>query len=288
MLRHAPLQGLSQLGLRGLHVTMRQGREPDRILLARHQGVEDRPAALAEHVGKFCIDLEVGVLQNLANALNMTAPLAHNCLPIHMQAARSVSSANTLSINAYQLAAFDAVDQRDSMRFVHTEASAHEKSRAASPPCVPSSALPGGLLLRFVQKRGLPSCLPSLGRVYDSPVLSPPALSGAARGGTMKALTPARLAHAEQVSPLYLPCLPNIPPPTTYLGPSVAFAVVSTRSTGLATQAAPNIEEARRAIVPPKRVRPSCGLFVRLRLLPTPPRGRRSCLRLHGIRLHIG
>ena len=80
MMRHAPLQGLSQLGFWGLDVAMRQGRKPDRICLARHQGVEDRPAALAEHIGKLCIDLEVGVLQHLVNALNMTAPLAHQLL----------------------------------------------------------------------------------------------------------------------------------------------------------------------------------------------------------------
>jgi hypothetical protein len=59
---------------------MRQGCKPDRICLAGHQGVEDRPAALSEHVGEFCIDLEVGVLQHLVNALGMTAPFTHQLL----------------------------------------------------------------------------------------------------------------------------------------------------------------------------------------------------------------
>src|ERR1700733_12800832 len=53
-----------------------------------------------------------------------------------VQAAASVSGANTLSINAYHLPPLTPLTSADSIRFVQTVASTHEKSRAASPPCV--------------------------------------------------------------------------------------------------------------------------------------------------------
>ena len=131
-----------------------------------------------------------------------------------VQAAASVLGANTLSTNAYHLPPLTPLPSADSMRFVQTETSAHAKSRGASPPCIASSALaafccPDPIIAP------LPSYPPSLRRGFAGPSSRDPSLPGAGRSSTTRALTPARLAHAEQVSPLTLPCLPNIQPPTT-------------------------------------------------------------------------
>src|SRR5437899_8998535 len=85
---HSSAQCLRQLGLRRLHVGMRQCSEPDRAGLARRYGVEHRSPALAEHVGEFCIDLDVGVLKHLMDALDMTAPFAHQLLAGAQQGAQ--------------------------------------------------------------------------------------------------------------------------------------------------------------------------------------------------------
>src|SRR5271154_5134331 len=101
-----------------------------------------------------------------------------------VQAVASVSGANTLSINAYHLPPLTPLTSADSMRFVQTEASAHEKSRAASPPCVASSALPA-FWCSVSGIAHLPSYPPSLKRVYTVP--SPPG-----------PVLPARLAPAQE------------------------------------------------------------------------------------------
>src|SRR5208283_2827151 len=60
---------------------------------------------------------------------------------------------------------------------------------------------PGGPLLRFVQRRiSLPAPLPSGGFMLSRPLAAHP--FGWGHSGTVRALTPARLAHAEQASPL--------------------------------------------------------------------------------------
>src|ERR1700694_1087891 len=74
--RQPPAQSLPQLGLRAFHVWIRKSSKPDRIGLAGHQRVEDRSSTLAEHVGEFCIQFDVGILQRLVNALDLTGCFA--------------------------------------------------------------------------------------------------------------------------------------------------------------------------------------------------------------------
>src|SRR6185312_8308121 len=57
MVRHPSTQCFLQTGARALHVRMRQRGEPNRIALAGDHRVEDRAAALAEHVRKQPIEL---------------------------------------------------------------------------------------------------------------------------------------------------------------------------------------------------------------------------------------
>src|SRR5579863_76320 len=143
-----------------------------------------------------------------------STPAAPLLASTFVQAAFSVSGANTLSINAYHLPPLTPLTSADSMRFVHTEASAHDKSCAASPPCVASSALPA--VCCFDSDNRASPFLPPFPRTgLCFPVLSRDRPLGRRRCGTMRVLTPARLAHVEQVSPLTCLCRPNIPPPTT-------------------------------------------------------------------------
>ena len=74
----------------------------------------------------------------------------------------------------------------------------------------------------------------------------------------MRALTPARLAHAAQVSPLPLSRRPNILSPTTLWAPGIAFAVASACSVWSRDQGFAMSGQARRA-TPPKRVRYPTG-----------------------------
>ena len=83
---------------------------------------------------------------------------------------------------------------------------------------------------------------------------------GSRRIGTTRALPPARLAHAGQVSPLPLQCRPNIPPPTTSRIPEERpSGFTSTLRVGPSrTQASPS--KSRLADTPPpKRVRHPTG-----------------------------
>jgi len=69
---------------------------------------------------------------------------------------------------------------------VPTEDSAHEKSRAASPPCAASSALPAlRWLAPFIAHP--PYRPPSLARVHAAPSARGPSLSGAGRSGAARA-----------------------------------------------------------------------------------------------------
>src|ERR1700684_3086748 len=70
-----------------------------------------------------------------------STPAAPLLASTFVQAAFSVSGANTLSINAYHLPPLTPLTSADSMRFVQTEASAHDKSCATSPPCIAATAL---------------------------------------------------------------------------------------------------------------------------------------------------
>src|SRR6516162_5866130 len=97
-----------------------------------------------------------------------------------------------------------------------------------------------------------------------------PTLLAARRGsGTMKALTPAGLTRARQVSPLTPLCLPDIPTPTTRAAQRSLLSVAS------APPAASGLRH-ERAGSPPLHAESgssSYGLPVHLRLLPTPPHG---------------
>src|SRR6516165_5015399 len=97
-----------------------------------------------------------------------------------------------------------------------------------------------------------------------------PTLLAARRGsGTMKALTPAGLTRARQVSPLTPLCLPDIPTPTTRAAQrSLCQSPQRHRLLpGFATN-----ERARHRSTP-ESGSSSYGLPVHLRLLPTPPHG---------------
>jgi hypothetical protein len=85
----------------------------------------------------------------------------------------------------------------------------------------------------------------------------------------MRALTPRRLAHAGKASLLTLLCRPNIPPPTTpWARPSPLIHV------GVIGRVLPPRLRLGIADSPHHGAETgslSCGLLVRLRLLPTPP-----------------
>jgi hypothetical protein len=119
---------------------------------------------------------------------------------------------------------------------VPTEDSAHEKSRAASPPCAASSALPAlRWLAPFIAHP--PYRPPSLARVYAAPSARGPSLSGAGRSGAARApILPG--SHTPRGSLRFSSISPSEhPAPNPVMGPSVVFAVASTRPAGLATQA---------------------------------------------------
>ena len=56
---------------------MRQRSEPCRIALAGDQRIQHRPPALAQHIGKHRVELDIGVLQRLVDALRVARLLAH-------------------------------------------------------------------------------------------------------------------------------------------------------------------------------------------------------------------
>ena len=59
---------------------MRERGEPLRIALACHQRIEHRAPAPAQHVGEHGVELDVGILQRLVDALGVTGLLAHQLL----------------------------------------------------------------------------------------------------------------------------------------------------------------------------------------------------------------
>ena len=111
-------------------------------------------------------------------------------------------------------AAFDAVAQRRQHAFRPDRGFDPRKVTLSLSALCSLVGTPGVLLPRPVHRAS--PFLPTFPRTgLCCPVLSRSVLPDANRSGTMRALTPARLAHAAQVSPLPLSCRPNIPPPTT-------------------------------------------------------------------------
>src|SRR5438105_9550733 len=85
------------------------------------------------------------------------------------QAASSVADAHTLSIKLYQRPPLTPLTSADTMRSVHTEASAHDQSRASA-PCLAVSGTPGAVLALVRSSR---ICLPAPPSL--APVLLPAA-----------------------------------------------------------------------------------------------------------------
>src|SRR5580704_10889767 len=119
-----------------------------------------------------------------------------------------MSGAHTLSIKLYQRPPLTPLSSADTMRSVQTEASTHDQRVSA--PRVALAGTAGAVACFIPSIAHPPSYPPSLGAALLS------ALSVAPRPcGTMRALPPAWLSQARQVSPLTLHCLPGIPSPTT-------------------------------------------------------------------------
>ncbi len=108
---------------------------------------------------------------------------------------------------------------------------------------------------------------------FPRPGFAPRASRGQRRCGTMRALTPAGLATGRQVSPLTPLCLPSIPLPNTSCPPNVAFTVTSARPAGPLPGTRLRLVSAGSPRHTAESGSSSCGLLVRLRLLPTPPLG---------------
>src|SRR5215475_7837869 len=68
----ASAQCFLQLVFRALHARMCKRSKPGRIGLASYYGLEHRPSALAQHIGQLGLNLRVGVLKRLVDALNVT------------------------------------------------------------------------------------------------------------------------------------------------------------------------------------------------------------------------
>lgn len=118
--------------------------------------------------------------------LTPSTPAAPRLARTFAQAACSVAGACTLSIRLYHRPPLTPFSSADTMRSVHTVASAHDQLRASAPR-VACPALPV-LSLLGADIAPPPSCLPSLG-----PALLTGRLAAVGRCGTMKALTPAPL-----------------------------------------------------------------------------------------------
>src|SRR5277367_3600905 len=120
----------------------------------------------------------------------------------------------TLSTKLNHLPPRTPLSSADTMRSVHTEASAHHSLRRSPPvasvPCLALSDTTETSACPMPDLTHPASCLPSLG-----PVLLPGLFAAHHGCGTMKALTPGGLTQAPQVSSLTPPCLPDIPSPTT-------------------------------------------------------------------------
>ncbi len=160
------------------------------------------------------------------------------------------------------------------MRSVQIAASVHHSLRRSPPvasvPCLAVSGTAETSACPIPDLKHPVSCLPSLG-----PVLLP-GLSAVNRGcGTMKALTPGRLTRPPRSLRLQRLAFPTFRPQPREL-PVGRFA--SRLSANGSFQASPHMSRLatnsrrNRFVIPRIRGGRLCGLSVRLRLLPTPPR----------------
>ena len=81
MVTHVSTQRLDQLLARRLELAACQRDELLWVRLAARQGVEDRAATLAEHVGDHAGDLDVRVFECLLDPLRVARHLANELLP---------------------------------------------------------------------------------------------------------------------------------------------------------------------------------------------------------------
>ena len=204
-----------------------------------------------------------------------STPAAPSLARTFAQAAASVAGAHTLSIRLIPTSSFDAVHQRRH-HALRPDRGFHPRPVAGF--CTLCS--PRGHCRRcscFVPVLHASTFLPPFPRRG----FAPRAFRGFRRCGTMRALTPAGLAHTRQVSPLTPLCLPDIPPPTTCARPDVAFPVTSARPVG-ASRGSRLRHCTRRLAATPRRIG-----FVILQAVRSPPVAphpasrRRSYLRLH-------
>ena len=191
------------------------------------------------------------------------------------QAAANVAGAHTLSIRLYQRPPLTPFSSADTMRSVHTEASTHDQSRASA-PCLAFTGTAGALPCLIANFPPPPSC-----PAFPRPGFAVRASRGLRHCGTMRALTPAALSQARQVSLLPSLRLQGIPPPTTWCARTpLCQSPQRVRSVPHGTQASPHMSKLATS---PRRIG-----FVILQATPSPPAAphstsrRRSCLRLHG------
>ncbi len=173
-----------------------------------------------------------------------------------IQASISVLGANTLSIKLNHLPPLTPFASADSIRSVHTAASAPAILGWASASCAAVSGIPDAFCASAVVFTSPPSC-----PTFPRPGLCYPCLSdrlGPTASVTMRALTPADLAHTRQVSPLPLPCRPSIPTPNHIVCLDIAFTVTSAHRDRSRDPGFAELRQARHN-TPPKRVRHPTG-----------------------------
>src|SRR5712691_4624415 len=158
--------------------------------------------------------------------LCLSTPAAPSLTRTFSQAASSVAGAYTLSIRLYQRPPLTPFSSADTMRSVQTEASTHDQLRASA-PCVALAGTAGAVCAAICPFTHPPSCPPSLGAALLSALFA-----AHRRCGTMRALTPAVLSQARQVSPLTPLCLPDIQPPATLCAPTSRFLITPARPAG--------------------------------------------------------
>src|ERR1700737_1352343 len=180
------------------------------------------------------------------------------------QATSSVAGAHTLSIRLYQRPPLTPLTSADTMRTVQTEASTHDQLRASA-PCVALAGTADALCASFRSIPHPPSYPPSL----DAALLSA-LFTAYRRSSTMRALTPAAPRQRDRsLHSIHSPS--GHPIPTHVVRPNVTPITSCARS-------APRGTRLRQAGASSPLLAAESGscffrLSIRLRLLPTPPRG---------------
>ncbi len=88
MVARTPLQGGDEVLARAGELGMTERRQPPRIALARHDRLQDAPAAEAQDIRNDRGELDIGLLQRRLNPLGMTNNLARQFAPRARQIAQ--------------------------------------------------------------------------------------------------------------------------------------------------------------------------------------------------------